>query len=107
MANTDKIAPIAAALTALTTLVCCMPMGFAAAAATIGLSTIAAEYQSWFLAASGVLLAVGFVQVRRSRKMCVARGSSSIVVYCISAAIVALVVFFPQTLAGVMADWLP
>jgi FtsH-binding integral membrane protein len=82
-------------------------MGFAAAAATIGLSTIAAQYQPWFLAASGVMLALGFVQVKRTRRMCAARGSSSIVVYCVSAAIVVLVVFFPQTLAGLMADWLP
>ena len=107
MAHTEKIAPVAAAFTALTTLACCMPMGFAAAAAAIGLSTIAAEYQPWFLGASSVLLALGFVQVRRSRKMCAARGTSSIIVYCISAAIVALVVLFPQTLAGLMADWLP
>lgn len=107
MTHTDKLAPVAAAVAALTTLACCMPLGFAAAAATIGLSTVAAEYQPWFLAASGVLLGVGFVQVRRSRRMCVARGTSSLVVYCISAAIVAVVVLFPQTLAALMADWLP
>jgi hypothetical protein len=107
MKHTEKITPVAAAITALTTLACCMPMGFAAAAATIGLSTIAAQYQPWFLAASGVLLALGFVQVRRTRRMCNARGSFSIVVYCISAAVVAVVVFFPQTVAGLMADWLP
>jgi hypothetical protein len=107
MKHTEKLAPVAAAVTALTTMACCLPMGIAAAAATAGLSTVAAEYQSWLLGASGVMLAIGLVQLRGAKRACARRGYSSFIVYCISAVIVLVVVFFPQALAGAMADWLP
>lgn len=107
MKHTEKLAPVAAAVTALMTMACCLPMGLAAAAATAGLSTVVAAYQGWFLAASGVMLAIGLVQLRSNGRACARRSYSSLVVYCISTVIVLLVVLFPQALAGVMADWLP
>ena len=66
MKHGEKIAPVAAALTGLATLACCLPMGFAAAAVTAGLSTVVAAYQPWFLGLSVVLLAVGLVQLNQS-----------------------------------------
>jgi hypothetical protein len=30
-----------------------------------------------------------------------------VIVFCVSAAIVLLVVLFPQVIAGMLADWLP
>jgi hypothetical protein len=57
----EKIAPVAAAATALATLACCLPVGIAAAAATASLAAVVAEHRVWFLFASGVLLAVGAV----------------------------------------------
>ena len=107
MKHGDKIAPVAAALSGLAALVCCFPIGFAAAAATASLSTVLAPFQAWFLGASLVLLAIGAVQLRHRQRTCARRPYASVVVFAMSAAIVLLVVFFPQVIAGMLADWLP
>jgi hypothetical protein len=107
MKHVEKVTPIAAALTSLATLVCCLPMGFAAAAATASLSLVVATYQRWFLAASVVLLIVGVVQVQRVQRTCASRPYGSLLVLGISAMVVLLVVLFPQLVAGLVADWMP
>lgn len=107
MKHTETIAPVAAALSALATLVCCLPVGLAAAAATASLSSVVASYRPWLLGASALLLIVGAVQLTRVRRACPTRGQASIAILGVSAAIVLLVIFFPQVLAGVIADWLP
>lgn len=107
MKHGEKIAPVGAALTGLATLTCCLPMGFAAAAVTASLSTVVAAYQPWFLGASVVLLLVGTVQLRQVQRSCASRPYSSLIVFCASAAIVLLVILFPQVIAGMLADWLP
>ena len=107
MKHSEKIAPVAAALTGLATLACCLPMGFAAAAVTAGLSTVVAAYQPWFLGLSVVLLAVGLVQLNHVQRTCSRRPYASFVVFGLSAVIVLLVVLFPQVIAGMLADWLP
>jgi hypothetical protein len=107
MKHAEKITPVAAAVTALSTLICCLPVGFAAAAATASLGVVIASYQRWFVGASLLLLAVGALQLRQARRSHCSRGSSSLVVLCVSAAIVLTAVFFPQMLAGLLADWLP
>ena len=106
MKHTEKLAPVAAAVTALTTIACCLPMGIAAAAATAGLSTVAVEYQAWLLGASGVMLGFGLGQLRGAARSCPRRTSSSVIVYCISALIVLAVLFFPQALTGALSGWL-
>jgi hypothetical protein len=107
MKHAEKITPVAAALTALTTLTCCLPIGFAAAAATASLSAVVASYQSWFLGASVLLLGVGAVQFGHARRTCSTRGNASILILALSAVVVALVIFFPQVIAEVLADWMP
>jgi hypothetical protein len=107
MKHVEKVTPIAAALTSLATLVCCLPMGFAAAAATASLSMVVATYQRWFLAASVVLLIVGVVQVQRVQRTCASRPYGSLLVLGVSAMVVLLVVLFPQLVAGLVADWMP
>ena len=107
MRHGEKIAPVAAAVTGLATLACCLPLGFAAAAMTASLSTVVAAYQPWFLIMSAALLCVGLVQLRAVHRTCSTRPYSSLIVFCVCAVIVLLVVFFPQVMAGIMADWLP
>jgi hypothetical protein len=107
MKHGEKVAPVMAAVTGLATLACCLPMGFAAAALTASVSMAVAAYQPWFLGASVVLLAVGAVQLRQTQRACGTRSYSSLIVFGVSAAIVVLVVVFPQVIAGLMADWLP
>lgn len=107
MTHTEKIAPAAAALSALATLACCLPIGIAAGTATASLAIVAGSYRWWFLGASAVLLTLGAVQLVRVRRTCQTRGSGSTVILAVSAAIVLLVVLLPQVLAGLIADWLP
>jgi hypothetical protein len=100
MKHTEKITPLAATLSALATLACCLPVGFAAAAATAGLGAMVSAYRSWFLAASVVLLIVGGFQLVRARRACATRGNASVIILGASVLVVALVIFFPQVIAG-------
>ena len=104
MKHSEKITSVTGALTAVATLACCIPMGFAAAAASASLGAVVASYREWFLGASVALLMIGAVQQRRS---CSTRGYGSAVILALSAAVVALVIFFPQVVAGLLADWMP
>ena len=103
----ERIAPVAAAATALATLACCLPVGIAAAAATASLAAVVADYRGWFLLASGVLLAVGVVQLKRAQRQCSTRTRGSLAILGISATIVVLVALFPQVIAALIAAWLP
>jgi hypothetical protein len=107
MKHVEKVTPVAAALTSVATLVCCLPTGFVAAAASVSLSSVVATYQRWFLGASVILLVVGMVQLQRVQRTCTRRPYGSIVVFGVSAAIVLLVALFPQLVAGIVADWMP
>ena len=107
MKNREVVAPIAAVVTALTTLICCLPLGFATAAATASLSVIVSRYQLGLLATSAALLFVGVLELRRAYRTCATHRRASTIVFCISATIVVLVILFPQTIAGIAADWMP
>ena len=103
----EEAAPLAAAVTALSTLLCCVPVGFAAAVATTSAGLFVTEHQGWFLAASAILVLLGFVQLRRGRATCSrARRRISTALLAVSAALVIGVTLFPQVVAGLLADWL-
>ena len=104
MKNSEQVTPVAAAVTALSTLLCCIPTGFAAAAATTSVGLFVVDHQGWFLAASVGLMAIGLLQWRRARGCSISRRRTSAVILALAAAIVASVIFFPQVLAGLMAD---
>lgn len=101
------MASAGAAASVLTTLMCCLPFGFAAGSALASVSFVVGEHRGWFVAASFALLALGFVQLRRGQRACARTRTLPAVVFLISTAIVLLVVFFPQVVASLMADWLP
>ncbi len=107
MKHVETVAPVAAAVSALVTLVCCLPIAFAAGTATTALAVVAGSYRSWLLAAAAGLLILGAVQLVRVRRACAPRGSGSMVILSVSATIVLLVLFFPQLIAGLIADWMP
>ena len=107
MDHSEKIAPVAAAATAVATLACCLPVGIAAAAATASLATVVAEYRGWFLFASAVLLGIGVVQLNRAQRRCSTRKRGSVALLAISGTIVVMVALFPQVIAAVVAAWLP
>jgi hypothetical protein len=103
--HTDKIAPVAAALSALATLTCCLPVGVAAAAATASVAAVIAPLRPWFLGVSTALLAVGAIQVTRARACATGRARiMSVIVWSASVVIVFLVAWFPQLIAAMLAD---
>lgn len=106
MKHAERVTPIAAATSALATLLCCLPIAFATAAATASVAAVVGQLRPWLLGASVVLVVIGFVQVYR-RKSCERRNTVTLALLWISAAIVAIVILFPQAIAGVIADLLP
>lgn len=106
MKHTERVTPVAAVTSALATLLCCLPIGFAAAAASASVAGAAGRLRPWLLGASVVLVAIGFVQVYR-RKACERRSPATLAILWISAAIVAVLILFPQAIASAIADLLP
>jgi len=104
--HAERITPIAAASSALATLLCCLPIGFAAAAATASVAVVVAKLQPWLLGAAVVLVGIGFVQVYR-RSACARRSRATVVILWVCAAVVVLVTLFPQVLATALADLIP
>ena len=107
MKHTETIAPAAAAVSALATLVCCLPLGIAAGTAAGSLAVVAGSYRWWFLGVSALLITTGAVQLARVRRTCRTRNSAGTVVLSISAVIVLLVALLPQVVAGLIAVLLP
>lgn len=107
MKHGEKATPIAAAVSATATLFCCLPVGFAAAAASAGLGAIVLAYRPWFLGASVLLLLTGVVQVMRVQRACRTRNTAALIILSVCGAIVLSVIFFPQMVASVLADLLP
>jgi uncharacterized membrane protein YidH (DUF202 family) len=102
-----RFAPLAAALSALATLACCLPLGIAGAVGALGLSVALEALRPWLIALSVLLLAVGVIQLYRDGKACRRRSRLGILLFGISAAVVLLVMIFPQTVAGLMTFSLP
>src|SRR5215831_7146114 len=99
MKHSEKITPVAAAASALPTMVCCLPSGIAAAAGAAGLGVVLEPLRGWLVVLSLGLLAVGLVQLYRSNRTCQRRSPVSIAVFVISAIVVLSVLVLPQTMA--------
>ena len=98
----EKSAPTAAILAALSTLACCIPLGFLGAVGLAGISVWAQRYRSWLLVASIAFLCIGSVQLY-FRKSCAKRSTASLVVFWAAVVVVILVILFPQFLASLIA----
>jgi hypothetical protein len=96
------LTPVAAVMSALAALVCCLPWGLAAAMGALGLGAFFARFQAEFLLLAIVLLAVGLVQILRRGRSCLRRSRIEIALWAIAAAIVLAVVLFPQWVATLL-----
>ena len=101
----EKITPVLGALSAVATLACCLPIAGASMLGLGSLLGVLGAYQAWLLPASGILLAVGGVQIWRSRRVCQRTSRVSVAILVVSALVVALVLFFPQSVPGFLTDW--
>jgi hypothetical protein len=100
---TEKITPVAAAVSALATLACCLPLGIAGAAGALGLSVVLEWARPWLIGLALVLLSVIAFQVYRGGRRCQRRSRLSLVLVGLSAAVVLAVMVFPQKVAELMA----
>ncbi len=98
----EKGAPTAAILAALSTLACCVPVGFLGALGFASVSVWVQSLRPWLLGAAVVLLCVGFAQLN-FRKSCVRRSKVRLTLLWIAAVVVVLVLLFPQVIASLIA----
>ena len=102
MKVSEKGAPAAAIIAALSTLACCLPLGFLGAVGLASLSLWVRQYSRWLLLASIAFLCVGSVQLY-FRKSCTTRSMASLVLFWTALVIVILVALFPQLVATLIA----
>jgi hypothetical protein len=99
------LTPVAAVLSALTALACCLPWGIGAALGTLGLSVLFARFQTEFILLSVLLLGIGLFQIVRLRRICRRSSRSEMVIWGIGAAVVLAIVLFPEWVAGLLAHF--
>jgi hypothetical protein len=104
MKHIEKLAPIAAAASAISCIACCLPLGFAAAAGFAGLGVVLDPLRPWIMGLSAVLLATGVWQLYRRPKVCAPRSRASIVIFWCCAIVVVAMIVAPQLVAGLLAD---
>jgi hypothetical protein len=98
----ERFAPVAAAVSAVATLACCLPLGIAGAVGALGLSVILETMRPWFIGLAFVLLCVGFFQIRRRQRSCQRRSRLSMALFVLCALIVVGILLFPQQVAAWM-----
>jgi len=99
----ERAAPVPAAIAALSTLACCLPLGIAGAVGALGLSVVLNSLRPWLIAIAMVFLAVGLFQLYPNQRSCKRRSPVSLVIFGVSAAVVVAVLVFPQRVAELMA----
>jgi hypothetical protein len=99
----EKGLSTAAVVAALSTLACCVPLGFLGALGLAGLSVWAQPLRPWLLGAAAAFLAVGFIQLHVRKSACARGSAASLVIFWTAAGIVLLVVLFPQVVASLIA----
>jgi hypothetical protein len=97
-------ASLAAMLSSVAAVSCCLPLGFAAALGAGAASAFFTTLRPWFLGLSVVLLGLGFWQQHRA-KQCAVRGRllASVLLWAALVVVVGMILF-PQQIAGFIAD---
>jgi uncharacterized membrane protein len=102
MMRTERLASVGAALSALSALACCLPLGIPAALGLVGLSVVLTRLQPWLIGFALMLLAAGIIAMYRGRS-CQRRSRLSLMLLGVSAVIVLAVTMFPQVIADLLA----
>ena len=97
-------ASLGAMVTSLLTLGCCLPLPFLGAAGLAGASVVLSAARPWLLGLSVILLGVGFFQAYRGMKCRARQSRIALVLLGLAAVLVIFLMFFPQVLAGLLAD---
>ena len=99
----ERLTPMAAAMSALATLACCLPLGIAGAVGALGLSVALERLRPWLIGVAVILLGVSAFQIYRGQRSCQKRSRLSLICFGVCAAVVLAVMIFPQKLAELMA----
>jgi hypothetical protein len=97
-------ASVAAILSSLATMACCLPFAFAGAIGAAGASAFLLKFRPWFLGLSVALLGIGFWQQRRAKQCAVKGRIVGQVLLWTALAVVAGMILFPQQIAGFLAN---
>jgi hypothetical protein len=98
------VASLGAMVSSLLTLACCLPLPVLGAAGLAGASVFLSAARPWLLGLSVILLGAGFFQVYRGMKCRARQNKIALVLLGLAAVLVVLLLFFPQVLAGLLAD---
>lgn len=102
--GTGITASLAAIVSSLTSISCCLPLGFAAALGAGVTSAFLTTLRPWFLGLSVVLLGFGFWQQHRANQ-CALRGRwLGNVFLWVAVVVVVGMILFPQQVAAFIAD---
>jgi hypothetical protein len=97
-------ASLAAILTSIATVSCCLPLGFAAALGAGAASAFFTTLRPWLLGVSVALIGLGFWQQHRA-KQCAVRGRlRDTVLLWTAVGMVLAMILFPQQIAAFIAD---
>ena len=97
-------ASLGAMVSSLLTLGCCLPLPFLGAAGLAGASVFLSAARPWLQGLSVILLGVGFFQVYRGMKCRARQSRIALVILGLAAVLAVFLLFFPQVLAGLLAD---
>jgi membrane protein YdbS with pleckstrin-like domain len=102
----ERFAPLTALAAVVAAFACCVPLGLAGAVGVLSVGLLFDAWQGWFLFGAVVLFALAAFLSLRGRRACRRRSSRfSLAVLGLSAAVVVLVLVFPQVVAGWIADY--
>lgn len=97
---------VAAMLTSLLTLGCCLPLPFLGAAGVAGASVFLGNARPWLLGFSVILLAAGFFQVYRGVRCRARQSKTALGLLGLASIVVVFLLLFPQVVASILADLL-
>jgi hypothetical protein len=97
-------ASLGAVVSSVLTLGCCLPLPFLGAAGLAGAFVFLSVARPWLLGLSVILLGAGFFQVYRGMKCRARQSRVALVLLGLAAALIVFLLFFPQVLAGLLAD---
>lgn len=100
----SSAAGISAIVSAFAALSCCLPLGFLAALGLTGTSFFLHSYQPWLLGLSVVFLGIGFFQHYKGGRCNAKRNRFIELMLWGSAILVLVMIFFPEIIAGLIAN---
>ena len=103
MRVTERVAPLAAVMSAVASLACCLPLGIAGAVGALGLSVALEALRPWLIVVAVILLSVGLFQLYRGQRKCQRRSPLSLIMFGLSATVVLAIMIFPQRVAELLA----